>query len=61
MERVTGIEPVSSVWKTDVLPLYYTRLVGLEARLLYVLSVWLQALGVACRSVLSMDCTKEPV
>ena len=25
MERVTGVEPVSSVWKTDVLPMYYTR------------------------------------
>ena len=25
MERVAGIEPALSVWKTDVLPLYDTR------------------------------------
>gem|GEM_PF-5015208 len=24
-ERVRGIGPLYSVWKTDVLPLYYTR------------------------------------
>ena len=26
LERVMGIEPTSSVWKTEVLPLNYTRL-----------------------------------
>ena len=25
MERVTGIEPAPSVWKTEALPLSYTR------------------------------------
>jgi hypothetical protein len=25
MERVTGIEPAQSVWKTETLPLSYTR------------------------------------
>ena len=27
MERVMGIEPTSSAWKAEVLPLNYTRLV----------------------------------
>ena len=27
MERVVGIEPTSSAWKAEVLPLNYTRLV----------------------------------
>lgn len=26
MERVTGVEPVSSVWKTEAQPLYQTRI-----------------------------------
>ena len=26
MERIAGIEPAPSVWKTDILPLYYTHL-----------------------------------
>ena len=25
MERITGIEPVTSAWEADVLPLNYTR------------------------------------
>ena len=28
MERVMGIEPTSSAWKAEVLPLNYTRLNG---------------------------------
>ena len=35
MERVTGIEPVCSAWKADILPLYYTR-TGVEVNLSFV-------------------------
>ncbi len=31
LERVAGIEPASSAWKAEVLPLYHTRCVGLAA------------------------------
>lgn len=30
LERVTGIEPASSAWEADVLPLNYTRVSNLE-------------------------------
>lgn len=31
LERVKGIEPSSSAWKAEVLPLNYTRIIKLEA------------------------------
>ena len=38
VERVTGIEPVSSAWKAEALPLSYTREVG-------VVYGWTRAIG----------------
>jgi hypothetical protein len=35
MERVMGIEPTSSAWKAEVLPLNYTRLLFSFQRLFY--------------------------
>ena len=32
LERVTGIEPVSSAWKADTLPLSYTRVVHIKSK-----------------------------
>ena len=37
LERVMGIEPTSSAWKAEVLPLNYTRLV--EPLLFYISSL----------------------
>jgi hypothetical protein len=31
LERVAGIEPASSAWKAEVLPLYHTRCIGLAS------------------------------
>ena len=30
MERVMGLEPTISAWKANVLPLHYTRILGLR-------------------------------
>ena len=34
MERVMGIEPTTSAWKAEVLPLNYTRLITIMGRLM---------------------------
>ena len=34
MERVMGIEPTSSAWEAEVLPLNYTRRAGIAGSLL---------------------------
>ena len=34
MERVMGIEPTTSAWKAEVLPLNYTRLLTIMGRLM---------------------------
>ena len=35
VERVTGIEPAQSVWKTETLPLSYTRICGFDSALIH--------------------------
>ncbi len=39
MERVAGIEPASSAWKAEVLPLYHTRVPG-EAQGNFIRNWW---------------------
>lgn len=33
MERVRGVEPLSSAWKAEVIPLYHTRLYTVDCKL----------------------------
>ena len=40
MERVMGIEPTTSAWKAEVLPLNYTRIIYIQINIIHTITAY---------------------